>query len=114
MPSVNWREAADNWFGTCCCSFGGVSEKLVAKYAYLYTCSPGVCLLDGTSVVLCKDDFVGYKFPDQVESQDHKSLQLSEDNGLRKDVLDNGITEAVNVDHNIQNKAVHDFDIKLN
>nr|POF27404.1 hypothetical protein CFP56_14518 [Quercus suber] len=29
MPSVNWREAADNWFGNCCCSFGGVSEKLV-------------------------------------------------------------------------------------
>ncbi|GKB57852.1 zinc finger protein, partial [Tanacetum coccineum] len=114
MPSVNWREAADNWFGTCCCSFGGVSEKLVAKYANLYTCSPGVCLLDGTSVVLCKDDFVGYNFPDQVESQDHKSLQLSADNGLRKDVLDYGITEAVNVDHYSQNKAVHDFDIKLN
>ncbi|PWA94560.1 hypothetical protein CTI12_AA059460 [Artemisia annua] len=114
MPSVNWREAADNWFGTCCCSFGGVSEKLVAKYANLYTCSSGVCLLDGTSVVLCKDDFVGYKFPDQVESQDHKSLQLSADNGLRKDILDNGITEAVNVDRNSQNKAVHDFDIKLN
>ncbi|KAL0370788.1 UNVERIFIED_CONTAM: hypothetical protein Sangu_0396900 [Sesamum angustifolium] len=23
MPSVNWRDVADNWFGNCCCSFGG-------------------------------------------------------------------------------------------
>ncbi|URE26805.1 hypothetical protein MUK42_15562 [Musa troglodytarum] len=28
MPSVNWREVADNWFGACCCSFGGISEKI--------------------------------------------------------------------------------------
>ncbi|KAJ0041245.1 hypothetical protein Pint_28390 [Pistacia integerrima] len=31
MPSVNWQEAADNWFGACCCSFGGISEKLVTR-----------------------------------------------------------------------------------
>ncbi|KAL1074155.1 hypothetical protein V6Z11_D11G270200 [Gossypium hirsutum] len=29
MPSSDWREVADNWFGGCCCSFGGISEKLV-------------------------------------------------------------------------------------
>ncbi|KAF5791313.1 putative ubiquitin-conjugating enzyme E2-binding protein [Helianthus annuus] len=55
MPSVNWREAADNWFGTCCCSFGGASEKLVAQYANSYTCTPGVCLVDPTSIVLYED-----------------------------------------------------------
>jgi len=33
IPSVNWREATDNWFGNCFCSFGGVSEKLVNGYA---------------------------------------------------------------------------------
>ncbi|KAJ1418036.1 Ubiquitin-conjugating enzyme E2-binding protein [Sesbania bispinosa] len=32
MPSANWREVADNWFGACCCSFGGISEKLVMRY----------------------------------------------------------------------------------
>ncbi|KAI9071826.1 hypothetical protein K1719_046200 [Acacia pycnantha] len=37
MPSVNWREVADNWFGASCCSFGGISEKLVIKYANSYT-----------------------------------------------------------------------------
>ncbi|CAI8609089.1 unnamed protein product [Vicia faba] len=31
MPSPNWREVADNWFGACCCSFGGISEKLVTS-----------------------------------------------------------------------------------
>ncbi|KAL6505855.1 hypothetical protein OROHE_023234 [Orobanche hederae] len=40
MPSVNWRDVADNWFGNCCCSFGGVSEKLVAEFAKSYTCRP--------------------------------------------------------------------------
>ncbi|XP_027179000.1 uncharacterized protein LOC113777965 [Coffea eugenioides] len=63
MPSVNWQEAADNWFGACCCSFGGISEKLVRSYAKSYTCAAGVCLLDTESVILCKDDLVGCEFP---------------------------------------------------
>ncbi|KAJ9561936.1 hypothetical protein OSB04_007096 [Centaurea solstitialis] len=112
MPSVNWREAADNWFGTCCCSFGGVSEKLVAKYAESYACSSGVCLLDATSVVICKDDFVGYKFPDSAEVQEHKSVKSSGNNSLRKDVPDNGSTDALNVDHGSQKAGLHNLDIK--
>lgn len=64
MPSVNWRDVADNWFGNCCCSFGGVSEKLVAEYAKSYTCASGVCLLNATSVLLCKNDILGCEFPD--------------------------------------------------
>ncbi|CAK8562207.1 unnamed protein product [Lathyrus sativus] len=35
MPSANWREVADNWFGACCCSFGGISEKLVTRSSNL-------------------------------------------------------------------------------
>ncbi|GJM90125.1 hypothetical protein PR202_ga06374 [Eleusine coracana subsp. coracana] len=31
MPSLNWEDVADNWFGGCCTSFGGASEKLVAN-----------------------------------------------------------------------------------
>ncbi|KAF2290794.1 hypothetical protein GH714_015487 [Hevea brasiliensis] len=64
MPSVNWREMADNWFGACCCSFGGVSEKLVNRFADAYTCAKGMCLLTSTAVILCKDDLVGCKFAD--------------------------------------------------
>ncbi|KZV33977.1 hypothetical protein F511_04202 [Dorcoceras hygrometricum] len=63
MPSINWRDVADNWFGSCCCSFGGVGEKLVAKYAKSYTCAAGVCLLNETSVLLCKSDVLGCEFP---------------------------------------------------
>lgn len=50
---------ADNWFGSCCCSFGGVGEKLVTSYAKSYTCVPGVCLLENTAVLICKDDLIG-------------------------------------------------------
>ncbi|XP_015889905.1 uncharacterized protein LOC107424576 isoform X1 [Ziziphus jujuba] len=64
MPSVNWREVADNWFGACCCSFGGISEKLVTRYVNSYTCAKGVCLLNSTTIALCKDDIVGCNFPD--------------------------------------------------
>ncbi|CAI9766667.1 unnamed protein product [Fraxinus pennsylvanica] len=73
MPSVNWREVSDNWFGTCCCSFGGVSEKLVTRYAKSYMCAPGVVLLSATSVLLCKDDLLGCEFPDVKVRQDYDS-----------------------------------------
>ncbi|KAL4582653.1 hypothetical protein LXL04_007211 [Taraxacum kok-saghyz] len=91
MPSVNWREAADNWFGTCCCSFGGVSEKIVAKYANSYTSTPAMCLVDHTSVVLSKDDFLLHKFPTQIKHQEHKSphLSVNNNNNLKKAISSN-------------------------
>ncbi|OAY57451.1 uncharacterized protein LOC110609020 [Manihot esculenta] len=64
MPSVDWREMADNWFGACCCSFGGISEKLVNRFADAYTCARGLCLLNSTSVIICKDDLVASNFAD--------------------------------------------------
>ncbi|KAL0389076.1 UNVERIFIED_CONTAM: hypothetical protein Scaly_0264700 [Sesamum calycinum] len=77
MPSVNWRDVADNWFGNCCCSFGGVSEKLVAKYAKSYTCSPGLCLLNTTSVLLCQNDILGCQFSDVRIRQNYESDEQS-------------------------------------
>ncbi|XP_010254726.1 PREDICTED: uncharacterized protein LOC104595621 [Nelumbo nucifera] len=62
MPSVNWREVADNWFGACCCSFGGASEKMVTKYANSYDCAEGTCLVDAASVVVCESDLAGLPF----------------------------------------------------
>ncbi|XP_073286573.1 uncharacterized protein [Primulina huaijiensis] len=66
MPSINWRDVADNWFGSCCCSFGGVGEKLVTEYAKSYTCAAGVCLLNETSVLLSKNDVLGCGFSDAM------------------------------------------------
>ncbi|CAJ1942483.1 unnamed protein product [Sphenostylis stenocarpa] len=74
MPSVNWREVADNWFGACCCSFGGISEKMVMRYVSSYTCMPGVCLLTSASVTLCKDDLVEYNFPEGCGEQECTSV----------------------------------------
>ncbi|KAJ0230553.1 hypothetical protein HA466_0306600 [Hirschfeldia incana] len=66
MPSVNWRESADNWFGTCCCSFGGISEKMVVKYTDSYACSSGLCLLSATTVLLSEDDLIECVLSDKI------------------------------------------------
>lgn len=90
MPSTNWREVADNWFGACCCSFGGVSEKLVTNYATSYGSPPGVCLLSTTFVLLCKDDLVDCKFLLSHRNEQHQSeTDVTADKCL-KGMLDNG------------------------
>ena len=73
MPSVNWREVADNWFGACCCSFGGISEKLVTKFANSYTCEKGTCLLDFATVTISKGGLVECDFPDSGGNHNHKA-----------------------------------------
>ena len=62
LPSADWRDVADNWFGAGCCSFGGISEKLVQEYTKSYSCPQSTCLLDGPSVTISKDDLEGYEF----------------------------------------------------
>ncbi|KAF7135073.1 hypothetical protein RHSIM_Rhsim08G0121800 [Rhododendron simsii] len=90
MPSTNWREVADNWFGACCCSFGGVSEKLVTNYATSYGSPPGVCLLSTTFVLLCKDDLVDCKILLCHRNEQHESeTDVTADKCL-KGMLDNG------------------------
>ncbi|KAJ7953053.1 Ubiquitin-conjugating enzyme E2-binding protein [Quillaja saponaria] len=74
MPSVDWREVADNWFGACCCSFGGISEKLVVQYANSYRCAQSKCLLSSTSITLCKDDVVDYNFCKSDGHQEYNSV----------------------------------------
>ncbi|VVB04171.1 unnamed protein product [Arabis nemorensis] len=80
MPSINWRESADNWFGNCCCSFGGISEKMVANYTNSYTCSSGLCLLSATTVLLSKDDLIECVWSG-IENRFESSLALSCDHG---------------------------------
>lgn len=83
MPSVNWRESADSWFGACCCSFGGISEKLVNRYANSFICKDGKCLLDTASVTVSKDDLEGCKFPDldvnKIPENETENMRSSEE-----------------------------------
>ncbi|XP_045833512.1 uncharacterized protein LOC123924608 isoform X2 [Trifolium pratense] len=79
-PSANWREIADNWFGTCCCSFGGISEKLVMRYVNSHTCAQGMCLLSSTSVTFCKDDLVESNFPERC-GRLHECSYVADDFG---------------------------------
>jgi len=55
MPSVNWEEVADNWFGGCCTSFGGAGEKLVAQFINAYGRLEGTSLLDTTAITIETD-----------------------------------------------------------
>ncbi|KAF3635142.1 putative mitochondrial chaperone BCS1-A-like [Capsicum annuum] len=77
MPSVDWQDVADNWFGTCCCSFGGISEKLVMQFAKSYSCIAGVCLITGASVIICKEDLIGCEFPEPKGYQTYDSQMNS-------------------------------------
>lgn len=99
MPSVNWRDAADNWFGNCCCSFGGASEKLVAEYVKSFTCVPGVCLLNATSVLLSKNDVLGCKFPD-VPTKQNFEPDRNPPNGVCEKV-EAGCCEVLHSEDNI-------------
>ncbi|KAL5063740.1 hypothetical protein RYX36_025477 [Vicia faba] len=87
MPSPNWREVADNWFGACCCSFGGISEKLVTRYVNSHTCAQGMCLLSSTSVTFCKDDLVKTDFPERC-GQLHGCGHVADDFGI-------GVSEGI-------------------
>ncbi|TQE02540.1 hypothetical protein C1H46_011846 [Malus baccata] len=106
MPSVNWREVADNWFGACCCSFGGISEKLVVRYANSYVCAKGVCLVNSTNITLCKDDLVGFEFPYLGECQRYDSeSDGSGDNGFTESELNLGSNLTCNEDFAAESKS---------
>ncbi|XP_074586307.1 uncharacterized protein LOC141841990 [Curcuma longa] len=85
MPSVNWQEVADNWFGNCCCSFGGASEKIVSQYVDKYYCSAGTCLLDSASIILCQDDLEGYTIQDLLTGYPDQQINEQASNGVRID-----------------------------
>ncbi|KAF3440718.1 hypothetical protein FNV43_RR19004 [Rhamnella rubrinervis] len=96
MPSVNWREVADNWFGACCCSFGGISEKLVTRFVNSHTCAKGICLLSSTTITLCKDDIVGCNFPDLGGCQRYKAEpDFIDDNEVGASTLTSGSNHAL-------------------
>ncbi|CAK8564480.1 unnamed protein product [Lathyrus sativus] len=88
MSSANWMEVADNWFGACCCSFGGISEKLVTRYVNSHTCAQGMRLLSSTSVTFSKDDLVESDFPEQC-GQLHGRGYVADDFGI--DVVSEGV-----------------------
>ncbi|WVZ77990.1 hypothetical protein U9M48_025774 [Paspalum notatum var. saurae] len=52
MPSVNWEDVADNWFGGCCTSFGGAGEKLVSQFINAYGRLEGTSLLNATTITI--------------------------------------------------------------
>ncbi|KAK6924406.1 Ubiquitin-conjugating enzyme E2-binding protein [Dillenia turbinata] len=92
MPSINWREVADNWFGACCCSFGGISEKLVANFVNAYTCPQGVCLLNTSCVIISKDDILGCQFSgEKAKDKCEPGLDLAGYNTLTEAIQVSGI-----------------------
>ncbi|XP_052196937.1 uncharacterized protein LOC127804182 [Diospyros lotus] len=106
MPSSNWRELADNWFGACCCSFGGISEKLVTRYATSYSSASGTCLLSTTFVVLCQDDLVGCKLPCYHSNEKcGPEADFTAINCLPKSMVDSGSHNGSVIGHDCENDS---------
>lgn len=60
LPSADWREVAEHFYGTCCCaSFGAQAESLVAKFQQLLTPSEGVCLVTSSTCIVHEDNIAG-------------------------------------------------------
>ncbi|KAF9619201.1 hypothetical protein IFM89_005755, partial [Coptis chinensis] len=97
LPSANWREVADNWFGACCCSFGGISEKLVKQYDNSYIFSKGTCLLDASSAVISNEDLAEHVFPDCVSQSEENGVLHDSfgENNLSKYVMTSNLSEHV-------------------
>ncbi|KAJ1687547.1 hypothetical protein LUZ63_018937 [Rhynchospora breviuscula] len=68
MPSLNWRDVAENWFGNCCCSFGAAAEDLASQYLSSLNLSPDVGFLNSVSITVSKYSLHGY--PHNPVSQD--------------------------------------------
>ncbi|XP_030530971.1 uncharacterized protein LOC115741281 isoform X2 [Rhodamnia argentea] len=105
-PSINWQEVADNWFGACCCSFGGISEKLVTRYARSYAPSKGRCLLTSRAVIICKDDLLNCEFPEDERSQscEYQPLLADEDDNQSKVLMHSGSNHATGPTHVYEGK----------
>ncbi|KAL5752596.1 hypothetical protein ACOSQ2_023103 [Xanthoceras sorbifolium] len=113
MPSVNWQEAADNWFGGCCCSFGGISEKLVTRYAKSYICVTDMCLLTHATVTLFKDDLVECKFPDWDEGQKYQGeTEFTGEDDLSEPAVDCGSNHKIITCCDNLSDMMHDSDGK--
>lgn len=104
MPSENWQEVADNWFGACCCSFGGASEKIVGQYVNKHDFSTDTCHLDGASMIICQDDLEGYMFQGPLArySEHQTNTQICDDSTTCSVKVYNGSIEYVegNTDSN--------------
>ncbi|KAL6629206.1 hypothetical protein ACP70R_028971 [Stipagrostis hirtigluma subsp. patula] len=105
MPSLNWEDVADNWFGGCCTSFGGASEKLVSQYINSYGRLEGTSLLDATSISIKTDyleaDLVAQvacsvRTSDFVDLEEAKGVSIGNDHTHGK-IISNNSEERVNI-----------------
>lgn len=77
LPSLNWRDVAENWFGNCCCSFGAAAENLATQYMNSFNLLPEIGLLTYASVTISIDSLHGYP---HNHARQEPSLDLSETN----------------------------------
>jgi hypothetical protein len=57
VPSLDWREVSEHFYGNCCCaSFGAQAEVLAARFQQLLTSSEGTCLVASTTCIVHKGD----------------------------------------------------------
>lgn len=76
-----------------------VAAHLEAEYVKSFTCVPGVCLLNATSVLLSKNDVLGCKFPD-VPTKQNFEPDRNPPNGVCEKV-EAGCCEVLHSEDNI-------------
>lgn len=101
LPSVNWRDIADNWFGTCCCTFGGVSQSLVSNFEKFSSVSKGTCSIGSTSILVHVDELASNAV---IESD--KAFVPDNDEAIGLIVKQNELLQI--------NTLIHDFPTKCN
>lgn len=59
LPSTEWRELADHWFGMCCCRDGVKTKSMMTRFEEFSTPTIGVCLVGSITCIVHRHDLVG-------------------------------------------------------
>ncbi|KAJ7535976.1 hypothetical protein O6H91_12G052200 [Diphasiastrum complanatum] len=58
LPSMDWRELADHWYGSCCCSSNIKTEDLLSRFASQCAPSEGACLVGPTTSYVPRENLL--------------------------------------------------------
>jgi len=94
LPSADWRELADHWYGNCCCaSFGMKTESLIAQFQQSLTLSEGTCLVASTTCIVHHNDIVEDKFDKKVLQDNGGDCHGSANGCLSSDLKEDKIED---------------------
>ncbi|XP_024541407.1 uncharacterized protein LOC112350074 [Selaginella moellendorffii] len=94
LPSVDWREATDDWFGVCCCGSSIRTESIVAGFEKNVTASHGKLLVGNSTCIVHASDLCQASPPVDSACDRAQEKEKSEAGALEVEV--NGDTNQGN------------------